>query len=79
MRPGEAPPPARAGSNRPPVLVKPELCGRRRKKAATSREKLMAAFIYEEMGKSRKARFKSTLPSMPGTVPVWVYCHMSKS
>lgn len=63
-----------------PVRVKPEPCGRRRKrKAATSREKLMAAFIYEEMGKSRKARFKSTLPSMPGTVPVWVYCHMSKS
>ena len=29
--------------------------------------------------KSRKARFRSTLPWMPGTVPVWVYCHISKS
>ena len=62
-----------------PLRRQPGPGGGRRERTATSREKLVAAFIYEEMGKSRKARFRSTLPSMPGTVPVWVYCHMSKS
>ena len=27
----------------------------------------------------RKARFRSTFPWIPGTAPVWVYCHISKS